>query len=665
MSTTVLRRLLGVLMFAGMLLVLPGAAPAGAACEGDITPVSPNSGPLGLSTSPPKSPPKGDPLKDKNVSWLDTYGPSTKWNTYDLGCGPDLLNNPTSKPLTAQANYFTDWALLPVIVGDAMEDWVSDDPFDFLDSTVAEIQEKMRFQVVGLLLPLSIAGLGIWLIYRARKAEFHETANAAVGALLIVGVAMFLLQYPQRANDTFQEVIDGGVTIAQSPFGAETDFSDVMFREVVYTHWLAGELGDADSTVAKKYGPDLYRSQHLTYFEVAEAQKAEAAAAAANEVDGPECDPLTTANCDPPASGKPPPCVELGHNKCATAMDDLVEKKQKEYKDVASKVEDEDEGAYAVLTGKDGADSRPGVATLMGIYLWVTSFFYIVAQFMLGLSLLLIRVFIICFPIVALLAVFPQYRDKARSLIDLLAAAFIGGLKFILASGIYSTVAHGILGAPTSLMVKLILLLITGVAAIMIVKPVRTLKTMVPGADPYHSYGARMLKGAVDFAFTKQAVEQGVAAGQLAAPAAPSGKHRGASYRAEQETLPPLPPTYPGTAPQQPPTRIFAEQIHPEQRPMHEIETVVVAVGAPRQPQALSAGGSSNTILVDDQVAARPSTAIVVPRSLADHQIFRTSGAWDENRIAEPAPAAPIVDDRGNEFYPIYRTRDDRSRVGV
>ncbi|WP_109506750.1 hypothetical protein [Nocardioides speluncae] len=659
MNTT-LRRLLGVLMFAGLLLVLPGAAPAGAACEGDITPVSPNSGPLGLSTSPPKNPPKGDPLKDKDVSWLDTYGPSTKWNTYDLGCGPDLLNNPTSKPLTAQANYFTDWALLPVIVGDAMEDWVSDDPFDFLDSTVAEIQEKMRFQVVGLLLPLSIAGLGIWLIYRARKAEFHETADAAVGALLIVGVAMFLLQYPQRANDTFQEVVDGGVQIAQAPFGAETDFSDVMFREVVYTHWLAGELGDADSTVAKKYGPDLYRAQHLTYAEVAEAEAKEKARLEALEDDecvGFECQ-------DPGVEDGAPDEQTCAFGACHTAMDDLVKAHQKDFKDVAGKVEDEDESAYAVLTGKDGADSRPGVASLMGVYLWVTSFFYILAQFMLGLSLLLIRVFIICFPIVALLAVFPQYREKARSLIDLLAAAFMGGLKFILASGIYSTVATGILGAPTSLMVKLILLLITGVAAIMIVKPVRTLKTMVPGADPYHSYGARMLKGAVDFAFTKQAVEQGTAAGQLAAPA-PSAKHRGTSYRAEQETLPPLPPAYAPSAPQRPPTRIFAEQIHPEQPPVREIETMAVAVGARRQPAALAAGGSSNTILVEDQVVSRPHTTIAVPRSLADHQIFRTSGAWDENRIPEPVPAAPIVDDRGNEFYPIYRTRDDRSRVGV
>jgi hypothetical protein len=660
-STTLLRRLLGVLMFAGLLLVLPGAAPAGAACEGDITPVSPNSGPLGLSTSPPKNPPKSDPLKDKDAPWLDTYGPSTKWNTYDLGCGPDLLNNPTSKPLTAQANYFTDWALLPVIVGDAMEDWVADDPFDFLDSTVAEIQEKMRFQVVGLLLPLSIAGLGLWLLYRARKAEFHETADAAVGALLIVGVAMFLLQYPQRANDTFQEVIDGGVTIAQSPFGAETDFSDVMFREVVYTHWLAGELGDADSTVAKKYGPDLYRSQHLTYAEVAEAETRQA------EMDANACDPLTQPDKDCTDNNQQSGSTEqCPYGPCSTTAREMLNKeKQKLFKDTAEKVEDEDPGAYDVLTGKDGADSRPGVASLMGVYLWVTSFFYIVAQFMLGLSLLLIRVFIICFPIVALLAVFPQYRDKARSLIDLLAAAFIGGLKFILASGIYSTVAHGILGAPTSLMVKLILLLITGVAAIMIVKPIRTLKTMVPGADPYHSYGARMLKGAVDFAFTKQAVEQGVAAGQLAAPATAGAKHRGTSYRAEQETLPPLPPTYPPTAPQRPPTRIFAEQIHPEQPPVREIETVVVAVAAPRQPQALAAGGGSTSILVEDQVVARPRTAVTVPSSLADHQIFRTSGAWDENRVSEPAPAAPIVDDRGNEFYPIYRTRDDRSRVGV
>jgi hypothetical protein len=335
-----------------------------------------------------------------------------------------MANHPTSKPFTAEANLFLDQALLPVVISQELTNWVTGDPFGFLDPIVVSIQHKVEHNVFAQLMPLALLGLGAWFVWKSRSALAHETATTAIGAVLIVGGAVFLLQWPQRANDAFQHVLQAGVDVAQSPFG-QPDFSDAMFNDVVYPHWLAGEVGSPDSDVAHKYGADLYRSQHLTYAEVAEARAAQEQADANNQGPGSlnggngNSDSTCGINqaCDNQNNqdGGLPPLDPGSSSNCGvnqaqcnqTAMDDLIDQKRQLFKDTASKVENEDPAAYDVLTGRDGADNRPGLAIEATVYLWCTSAFYIVSQFMLGLAMLLVRAAIIAFPILAPLAFFP------------------------------------------------------------------------------------------------------------------------------------------------------------------------------------------------------------------------------------------------------------------
>jgi len=689
-----LGQLLLVLIGLSVVLVGPTASPASAICEGDITPVQPGSGPLGLSVDPPASPPKGDPLTDKKAPWLQTYGPSTKWNTYDLGCGPDMANHPTSKPFTAEANLFMDQALLPVVISEELTNWVTGDPFGFLDPMIVGIQHKVEHNVFAQLMPLALLGLGAWFVWKSRSAMAHETATTAIGAVLIVGGAVFLLQWPERANNAFQDVLQTGVDVAQSPFG-QPDFSDAMFDDVVYPHWLAGEVGSPDSDVARKYGPDLYRSQHLTYAEVAEARAAQAEADSHDQ--GPQnptngSDDADTscgtnqAACDNQQDDGGLPPLDPGDSGCGvnqaqcdqTAMDDLIDEKRELFKDTAEKVESEDPAAYDVLTGRDGADNRPGLALEATVYLWCTSAFYIISQFMLGLAMLVVRAAIIAFPLLAPLAIFPKFRPKLASLLDLVAAALVGGFKFMFAAGLYSTIAQGILSSPQAMLLKVILLVVIAVVGLLLLRPIRTLKTFVPGADPNHSYLAAALKRTLDFAVTSTAVETGIAAAndnkqaQKAEPAAPAPSRR----LAEEETMPGLEPMYrPSRGVPPRPTTVFAERVDrddysPAPGPMPALGAAPsldpALAGAPSRVRAISASGvpdyTGTSLTSGPRHRAEPSTppGMVTVAFDEDAPIFRASEGLEVNRSSQPAPADLVVDGDGREVFVLFRTSDDR-----
>ncbi|MGL5810384.1 MAG: hypothetical protein ACRCYQ_10610, partial [Nocardioides sp.] len=458
--------------------VISTSGPSYAVCEGDITPVNPESGVVGTLVSAPDTVTDGDPIEGDDARWLETYGPSTQWNTYDLGCGPDLINHPTSIPYTSQSNLALDVALIPVVIANEIDEWVNADPFDFLGPIVTTVQE--RFGATGgpfwILMPVSIMALGGWMLWRSRSALMHETASTASGALLILAAAMFLLSYPQRANDTFRSALDEGTGIAASAFG-ETNFADSMFDHVVYPNWLAGELGDPDSGVAKEYGPELYRAQHISYAELAEA------ASTKPEEPGP--------GEDEPNAWAP----------AATALSELSEKKAEDFADIAEKIEEADPAAYRVLTGQDGADTRPGLALQTSAFTWTASAFFILAMIMLGLAGFMIWLFIMTFPIVAMAGIHPRWRPKLFDVINLLAASLIAGFKFMLAAGLYSLIGQRILASPgLSPLVKFLLLLLIAIAGLMILKPVRTLKTFVPGADPNHSYLASGMRRAFNHA---------------------------------------------------------------------------------------------------------------------------------------------------------------------
>jgi hypothetical protein len=81
-------------------------------CTSAPTPEVPGRGVVGFFESPPKTPPvAADPfVANSTTSIYEQYGyAGLRWNTYDLGCGPDLARSPDAAIGTAVAN----WIMAP------------------------------------------------------------------------------------------------------------------------------------------------------------------------------------------------------------------------------------------------------------------------------------------------------------------------------------------------------------------------------------------------------------------------------------------------------------------------------------------------------------------------------------------------------------------------
>lgn len=663
---------------------------ASAMCEGDISPVRPDGTPVGWFLSPPNvgqhvdssgakvdnDYPSGSPFDDSKVSWSDTFGYGGHWNTYDLGCGPDAAHAPLAGPFTAFGNLVMEIAKFPVAVLSQVQDWLTSDPFSWLDPVTATIAQTFKQNVWLQFFPLSLVVLGLVFIWQSRRADFNATMSATGWALVVITLSVFLLNYPQKANSLMTSAITSGSAVASSPF-SNGNFADEVSQYIIYPQWLQGELGSSTSAVAQKYGEDLYAAQHLTWVE---AQRVDRAGQAPTSISLP----------DP--------------NQTPSQREDalLPRQKDEDFKDVAKQVKADDRTAYENLQGLHG-ENRLAAAVIMSVYTWTASLFMCMALAFLALALLMVRAVVIAAPIAAIVGVHERYRHVLKGILNMFVASLVAVVKFTLAAGVFSLVVSGVIAAPTNQALKLLLVLVSTVVALMVVKPIRTLKTVIPAADPNTSY----LKQALGYVVHRKAVEEGVEDGladarrQAAAPAPPGV----ASTRAEEESLDPLPTT----TSERSEYRIFAEDPNPRDAESasygsapasgvsgrhlahdRQLATVPDPAASPHMhvtgqpsmagvrllassptPQA-DAVPTPTPVLVGGPVDATGTTAPpvaserigVVPRSPVDEHYgdiySRSEDREHAETLIDDLPLADKqIDANGNEVFVVYRTRND------
>jgi hypothetical protein len=139
---------------------------------------------------------------------------------------------------------------------------------------------------------------------------------------------------------------------------------------VLYTHWLAGQVGSSTSPTAVRYGPVLFRAKAVSF--------AEAAAVKGD----------------------------------AEATRDLYETKQKSWTETADKIKDEDPDAYAYLTGERTNRTGEALPALAGTY---TLAFPMFAFALMMAGYLVIRFVVMTAPVWATVATVPQTQGILRS----------------------------------------------------------------------------------------------------------------------------------------------------------------------------------------------------------------------------------------------------------
>jgi membrane protein implicated in regulation of membrane protease activity len=420
-------------------------------CTSAPTPEVPGRGVVGFFQSPPKTlPPDADPFApNAKVSIYEVYGyAGLRWNTYDLGCGPDLARAPDAAIGTAVANWVfelpkTAVAATGAVVGAAF----SPDFLGVFDPLISNVVDTLRHTVFEQWAFVVIGALGLLLIWRARHASLASSAAAVGWALIVMVLVTMVFRWPLVAGHAADETVTstlaavtGGLN-GKAP-GAATDAGTEatagMQESLLYQSWLGGTFGSTDSDVAKKYGPVIFDATALTW---RQAQILES----------------------DPKQGQ-----------------QIIKDKEKKFESAAKAIKAEDPDAYEYLTGKR-SDSRVGYALLAGLAtLCAVPFLFIAALLVLG-ALIIVRFGVMLFPAFATLGLFPTMRTLVTGIGSTVAAALINAVVFGIGAGI-TILGMGVLLSPsagTPPWLDIVLMLLLTIVMWVALRPFRRLTQMV------------------------------------------------------------------------------------------------------------------------------------------------------------------------------------------
>ena len=218
-----------------------------------------------------------------------------------------------------------------------------------------------------------------------------------------------------------------------------------MQESIFYKSWLAGTLGSTDSTTAKKYGPELFQAQTLTWREAAVVRKN-------------------------PEAGKK-----------------IIEAKKDAWTKTAAKIKADDPTAYEYLSGKR-SETRFGYAVLAFVAAFLALPFLLVAALLLLGSFLIVRLAVMMFPAFAVIGIFPAGRGIVIGIGRTVGAALVNAVVFGIGAAVTIKVLGLILDPQSKLPGWLALVLLPLFSFVMwaALKPFRRLTSMVPrSADPF------------------------------------------------------------------------------------------------------------------------------------------------------------------------------------
>jgi hypothetical protein len=443
------------------------AKPAAAdICADAPSPVEPKSGLPGMLTTTPKQIPDRapNPFTDRSVSIGQVYGYNWNWANYDLGCGPDFLRDPVAVTNTKTGNVILS-IVGAVLAGLAsLEQMAKTSSLGWLTNVIGGIADKLRTPVLSLWLPLAMLGVGLIVAFRAKRTSYAETMRTLLIIALAASMAVFALIFPAVASRT----VDKAVVSVSSAAGAQFSASptDAITRESAYRTWLTGNFGDPDSALAKQFGPKLMDATHYSWSDMKRIQ------------------------ADPDAKKQ------------------IDDQKASEFKAVADQLKDQDPAGYDTFTGRG---ERTGPAMFGVVVALAMSLFVAIAMIMVLVARVMMQGLALAAPLAAVIGVLPTHRSVLARLWDLFTAALLAVAKFVIAGGVMTMVLAAIesndhLGAGA----QLFWIIVATVVGIVLTRPIRSFKTVIPGLDPNQSYLRTALNGFTEYLGARFGTEAGI-----------------------------------------------------------------------------------------------------------------------------------------------------------
>ena len=442
---------------------LAAVAENGVTCTKAPNPSAPDSGLAGWFAERPASSKLNGPQGIYSQYGYAGYN----FTTYDLdgGCASTLVE-PASKFETTTAN--GEFMIATAVIGasnalrerawDPQALWGWADPL--VDQATKAVYEKV-FSVFGV---ITLAVVGLYLIWRSQQADMGAATTTAGWAILIMVAVTAIAAWPVKsANLADQTLVTtlGVVHDAVGPRAQNTPesqcddptpgacddnrppavrASDTVTETMLYRNWLRGVLGSADSVTAQKYGRALYDARSFTWDEVQKMR------------DNPDTRPTTIAA------------------------------KKDQWQRVAETIKTEDPEAYDYLSGANGMD-RIGAGFIAVLAAIMFAMFDLTASLLVLLGFLIFRWAVIAAPILGTVGLLRPASSGIRRLANAVVAAIFNIAIFGTGAAIYLFAVDLIMNtASLAGWLQVVLVWLVGVVGWLLLRPYRRI-TQLGGKD--------------------------------------------------------------------------------------------------------------------------------------------------------------------------------------
>jgi hypothetical protein len=433
-----------------------------AQCLTAPTPNAPDSGMAGWFAGRPEA-----STRPGAAGLYSQYGyAGYNFTTYDLGGCASGLVNADQKFETTIAN--GEFMLATGIIGasNAIREraWDPGQLWGWADPLVQQATRAVYQQVFSVFGVITLAIVGLYLMWRSRQSDMSAAMTTAGWALLVMVVVTALAAWPtfsahlaDQSLITALGTVHGAVGPPSKAIPADqcrlpnkaacadnrppaVRASDTATEAFLYRNWLRGTLGSADSVTAQKYGRPLYDAKSFTW----------------DEVERIRTDP--------------------------DSRDVIIQQKNDQWMKVAEQVKAEDPEAYEYLQGANGMDRiGSGFIALLSAFLY--AMFDITAALLVLLGFLLFRWAVIAAPILGTVGLMRPASAGIRRLGNAVVAALFNIVIFGAGAAVYLFAVDLIMGTvslPGWLQVVLVWL--TGVVGWILLRPYRRI-TQLGGKD--------------------------------------------------------------------------------------------------------------------------------------------------------------------------------------
>jgi hypothetical protein len=447
---------------------LPDIAAARAQCLEAPSPDPPDSGLGGWFAERP-----AQSAQSGVVGRYTLYGyAGYSYTTYDIGCAQTLMH-PDYKFENTVANGEFLAAVAIIGASNALREraWDPGVMWGWADPLVEQATKSVYSRVFTVFGAITLAIVGIYLLWRSRQAEMSVAATTAGWAMLVMVAVTAIAAWPvfsahlaDQALVTSLDAVQGAVGPPEKSVPAdECPFtnadacidhrppalraSDTAVDTMLYRNWLRGTLGSADSLTAQKYGLALYEARTFTWAEVATARS----------------DPAT--------------------------RDLMIQRKANEWMKIAEQIKIEDPEAYQYLQGTRGME-RIGAGLVALLSSLMFALFDLTASLLVLLGFLIFRWAVIAAPIIGTVGLLRPASAGFRRLVNSVVAALFNVVVFGTGSAIYLYAVDLIMNTPTIPgWLQVVLVLLCGVVGWMLLRPYRRI-TQLGGKDPLAAIAA-------------------------------------------------------------------------------------------------------------------------------------------------------------------------------